>query len=78
MIQTTTKNSIPLQIGKRIVFLQSNDLDVNKELTKGDVGVITDISPLPRGNRHMIGVDWDNGSSMALIEDKDTYEVLSD
>jgi len=26
----------------------------------------------------MISIDWDNGSSMALIEGKDSYEVLPD
>jgi hypothetical protein len=78
-IKTTTKNSIPLKIGRRIEFLYAAwDNDVHNELKTGDLGTITDLSPMSRSNRHMISVDWDNGSRIALIENSDAYEVLSD
>jgi hypothetical protein len=72
------KNNIPLKVGSRIVFLYSSDNDANAELKVGDMGTITDLSLLPKGNKHMISVDWDNGRSIALIENKDQYEILSD
>lgn len=80
MTRTTikAKSNAPLAIGRHIVFLHANDIDVNKELESGDLGTITDLSPLSRSNRRLISVDWLNGSSMALIEGKDTYKILLD
>jgi hypothetical protein len=78
MIQTKTKSKVPLKVGRRIVFLYSSDNDANAELKIGDIITITDLSLLPKGNKRMISVDWDNNSSVALIEGKAQYEVLSD
>lgn len=39
------------------------------------MGTIRDITSLSR-DKTMITVDWDNGSSFALIEGKDQYEIL--
>jgi hypothetical protein len=76
-----TKNTVPLnlKIGRRIVFLYAaTDNDAITELKTGDLGTITDLSPLSRGNRRMISVDWEKGSSVALTEGKDQSEILSD
>jgi hypothetical protein len=78
MIQTKTKNNDALDhsvIGSRIVFLRS---DSTTELKFGDLGTITDLTPLPRGSKYMLSVDWDNNSSLPLIDGEDGFEILPD
>lgn len=72
------KSKVEPKIGRRIIFLHSSDNDTNAVLKNRSIGTITDLSPLPQGHKRMISIDWDNGSDMALVEGKDTYEVLAD
>lgn len=64
-------------IGSRIVFLLSDSIT---ELKFGDIGTITDLNltPLPRGSKYMLSVDWDNNSSVPLIDGEDGFEILPD
>ena len=65
MIQIETKSSLPLTIGRRIKFeYAATGKDAITQLKKGDIGVIRDISPLPKGKNRLISIDWSNGSSL--------------
>ena len=58
MIQAKIKSKVPLKIGRRIIFqYPAWNNDVNNELHVGDIGTITDLTKLPRGNKRMISVD---------------------
>ena len=48
MIQHLTNSKVPLKIGRRIVFQYGAwDNDASDQLQVGDIGTITDLSPLP-------------------------------
>ncbi len=79
VLKTKSSSKVELKIGRRIVFLYAaTDKDAITELRYGNIGTITDLSPLPKGHNRLISVDWQNGSSLPLIENKDSYEVLDD
>ena len=60
-------------IGKRIKLNFISDS--NSELQEGNLGTITDINEL-KDFTH-IGVKWDNGSKLVLIQDIDIFEILN-
>jgi hypothetical protein len=63
-------------IGKRIKLIHTND--PYTKLKQGDLGTITDVTELPAsmGGNKQIWVRWDSGSSLAMIEGLDQYEIL--
>lgn len=63
-------------IGKRIRLIFTND--PYTRLKTGDMGTITYASELPSrvGGERQLWVSWDSGSSLAMIEGKDFYEIL--
>lgn len=63
-------------IGKRIKLIHTNDPYTN--LKYGAMGTITYVSELPSrmGGERQIWVSWDSGSNLAMIEGKDSYEIL--
>lgn len=56
-------------IGKRIRLSFSSDTELNE----GELGTVTDIN---EAEFTQIGVKWDNGSSLKLIQDVDIFEIL--
>jgi hypothetical protein len=72
---TTEKEQDPL-IGKRIKLVYTDD--PYTRLKSGDMGTITFISELPSqmGGDRQLWVSWDSGSNLAMIEGKDSYEIL--
>jgi len=58
-----------MKSGTRVKLIEMNDLYPVPAGTKGTVGHVDDIG--------QIHVNWDNGSSLALIKDLDEFEVLS-
>jgi hypothetical protein len=63
-------------IGKRIRLIFTNDRYTS--LKSGDMGTVTDITELPNeleGYRQ-IWCNWDNGSTLAMLEGLDKYEVI--
>lgn len=57
-------------IGKRIRLSFSSDTELNE----GELGTVTDINELKEFTQ--IGVKWDNGSKLVLIQDVDIFEIL--
>ena len=64
------------KLGKRIKLIHTNDPYTH--LKQGDLGTITDVTELPAdmGGNKQIWVRWDSGSSLAMIEGLDQYEIL--
>jgi hypothetical protein len=62
-------------IGKRIKILYTDDRCT--KLRTGDMGTITGVSTIPEGNRQ-IPVNWDNRSTLAMLEGIDKYKILDD
>jgi uncharacterized protein DUF4314 len=56
-------------IGKRIRLSFSSDTELNE----GELGTVTDIN---ESEFTQIGVKWDNGSKLVLIQDVDIFEIL--
>ncbi|WP_394329089.1 DUF4314 domain-containing protein [Haloferax sp. Q22] len=56
--------------------------DEYTELEKGDKGTVTGTSEIPPAvagqPEKQIHVDWDNGSTLSLIQRKDEYEIIND
>ena len=65
----------PLE-GKRIKLVHTDDPWT--KLKPGDMGTIKDITFLPSsmGGNMQIWISWDSGSSLAMIDGKDEYEVV--
>ena len=62
-----------VKVGDRIELLYTND-----EMTKlesGDRGIVTKVEGEP-GDR-LIGVTWDNGERLALLEGIDKFKVVN-
>jgi Domain of unknown function (DUF4314) len=60
-------------IGKRIPL--SFTSDPYTHLKDGDLGTVTDINELKEFTQ--IGVKWDNGLRLMLIQDKDKFEIIN-
>ncbi len=63
-------------IGKRIKLTHTSDPYTS--LKPGDLGTVVDVLrvDLPSHPFTQIWVKWDNGSSLALIDNKDSFEVV--
>ncbi len=59
-------------IGKRIRL--SFTSDPYTTLKDGDLGTIIDINEI--NGLTQIGVNWDNGSRLMLIKEKDSFDIL--
>jgi hypothetical protein len=61
-------------VGARVRLIHSDD--PYTKLEPGDEGIVTSITPLPEslGGNKQLWIDWDSGSTLALIEDEDLYE----
>jgi hypothetical protein len=60
-------------VGKRIKLVQTSD--PYTRVRKGDLGTITR-DPYENGGVTCIGVDWDNGSSISLVEGEDSWVTI--
>jgi uncharacterized protein DUF4314 len=63
-------------IGKRIQLVSTND--PYTQLKSGEMGTVTDVNYFDWGGKVevQIGVNWDSGSKMMLLEGKDSYKVF--
>lgn len=63
-------------IGKRIKLLHTSDSFTR--LKAGDLGTVVDVDTvnLPPKPFTQVWVEWDSGSSLALIVGEDKFEVL--
>jgi hypothetical protein len=69
-----------ITVGDRVRVLYTNYMHSSDVLVKGDEGVITDITQLPKqlGGKKQFWVKWDRTrSNTALIEGEDVFEVIS-
>ena len=68
--------STATMIGRRIRLIFTDDRYT--KLRSGDESTITDVTTLPKemGGNRQIWIRWDNGSSLAMIEGKDQFEIL--
>ena len=68
--------STTTMVGRRIRLIFTDDRYT--KLRSGDEGTITDVTTLPKemGGNRQIWAKWDNGSSLAMIEGKDQFEIL--
>ena len=57
-------------VGERIKLVRSSD--PYTRLRKGDLGTVTR-EPYDNAGAMCIGVDWDNGSSLSLVEGEDSW-----
>ena len=68
--------------GDRIELVSTSDPHTNLE--SGDKGTVTDTSVLPaevtpHGRpQTQIWVDWDTGSTLALLQGEDEFKVITD
>ena len=60
-------------VGERIKLVQTSD--PYTRVRKGDRGTITR-DPYENGGVTCIGVDWDNGSSISLVEGEDSWTTV--
>ena len=60
-------------VGERIKLVQTSD--PYTRVRKGDLGTITR-DPYENGGVTCIGVDWDNGSSISLVEGEDSWTTV--
>jgi hypothetical protein len=60
-------------IGKRIKLSFTSDFYTH--LKDGDLGTVTDINELEEFTQ--IGVKWDSGNKLMLIQDKDKFEIIN-
>jgi hypothetical protein len=60
-------------VGERIKLVQTSD--PYTRVRKGDLGTITR-DPYENGGVTCIGVDWDNGSSISLVEGEDSWKTV--
>lgn len=65
--------SRPLDIGARIRLLRTDD--PYTKLQPGALGVVTAITESLR--KRQIHIQWDTGSSLALIDSVDDFEIVS-
>jgi hypothetical protein len=72
MSSTTTKEKIMSKtlVGERIKLVRSSD--PYTRLRRGDLGTVTR-EPYDNAGSMCIGVDWDNGSSLSLVEGEDSW-----
>jgi len=72
MSSTTTKEKIMTKtlVGERIKLVRSSD--PYTRIRKGDLGTVTR-EPYDTAGAMCIGVDWDNGSSLSLVEGEDSW-----
>jgi hypothetical protein len=75
MSSPTTKEKImnTTLVGERIKLVQTSD--PYTRVRKGDLGTITR-DPYENGGVTCIGVDWDNGSSISLVEGEDSWVTI--
>ena len=75
MSSTTTKEKImnTTLVGERIRLVQTSD--PYTRVRSGDLGTITR-DPYENGGVTCIGVDWDNGSSISLVEGEDSWVTV--
>lgn len=59
-----------LLVGERIKLVQTSD--PYARIRKGDLGTVTR-EPYDNAGSMCIGVDWDNGSSLSLVEGEDSW-----
>ena len=60
-------------VGERIRLVQTSD--PYTRVRSGDLGTITR-DPYENGGVTCIGVDWDNGSSISLVEGEDSWTTV--
>lgn len=62
--------------GKRIKLISTSDPYTS--LKPGDMGTVVDVLrvDLPQSPFTQIWVKWDNGSNLALIDNKDSFDVV--
>ena len=60
-------------VGERIKLVRSSD--PYTRLRKGDLGTVTR-EPYDNAGSMCIGVDWDNGSSLSLVEGEDSWVTV--
>lgn len=59
-----------------------NTTDQYTSLSPGDTGTVTGVDTIPASvtesnlPERQVQVDWDDGSSLSLIESQDSYEVI--
>lgn len=59
-----------LLVGERIKLVSTSD--PYTRIRKGDLGTVTQ-EPYDNAGSMCIGVDWDNGSSLSLVEGEDSW-----
>jgi hypothetical protein len=72
MSSTTTKEKIMSKtlVGERIKLVHTSD--PYTRIRRGDLGTVTR-EPYDNAGAMCIGVDWDNGSSLSLVEGEDSW-----
>lgn len=66
----------PLEVGDNVILLKS----IEDQVPAGTKGVVKNISAFPLGSEGAInyGMDWENGSSLAMLSDEDSWALVSE
>ena len=65
-----------LSVGDKIILLH---MDGETSVPMGSIGMVTEIGVDPfEDNSKIISVDWDNGSSLAMISSTDAWKKIKE